>query len=143
MAWITTLIKTSLLARKSSFSFHPWSFFQSQLRKSPKKSLDWTKIGSWARHMASADRHFPSVDWHSLEAWPRNALIEIKWIHFDFLGIRTQPNSYLIQSSLFFKHPTSKNREETLEIGAFFFWLLCSPYVKDVLEALALRISFP
>ena len=110
MAWITTLIKTSLLARKNSFSFHPWSFFKSQLRKSPKKSLDWTKIGNWARHMASANRHFPSANLQNFETRPKNVLIKIKCIHFEFLRIRTQPNSYLIQSNLFFKHLTSINR---------------------------------
>ena len=85
--------------------------------------------------MASANQHYPSVDWHSFEARPKNVLIKIKRIHFKFLGIRMQPNLYLIQSSLFLKHQTSKNRELKSEIRTFFLTSLFS-YDKEVLEAL-------
>ena len=47
--------------------------------------------------MASADRHFPSVDWHNfnwhnLEAQPENALIKLKTHMFRIFG-----NKHVIQ----------------------------------------------
>ena len=46
-----------------------------------------------------------SADWHRLEAQPENPLIKIKHIYFEFFGITTQSNSYMILFNLFFKHP--------------------------------------
>ena len=50
----------------------------------------------------------------------RNLLINIKPILFDFLGIITYSNSYMILFSLFFKHPPSINKGKRSEIRAFF-----------------------
>ena len=50
--------------------------------------------------------HSWSADWPKCSARPRNVLIEIKPIFFNFLEIRMCSNSYLISFSLFFKHPT-------------------------------------
>ena len=38
--------------------------------------------------------HFSSADWHKQGPWPEGTWIEIKYILFDFLEIRTYPNSY-------------------------------------------------
>ena len=89
----------------------------SRLRKSLKESPNRTKVGnrhSWSadQHMASVDRHFPSAYWHSFEARPRNILMKIKHIHFDFLEIRIWPNSHLIQSSLYFKWGTKIRNQD-------------------------------
>ena len=92
-------------------------FFQSEIGTPWKKFLESPLLESanrhyWSvdRHMASANQHFPSADWHNFKAWPRNIMIKIKHIHFEFLGIIIRPNSYLIQASLFSKHQTSINR---------------------------------
>ena len=95
-------------------------------KKESKLNQNW-KRGS-ARERANhtlgvpiSTRHFPSADWHNFEAQPGNALINLKHIYFKFFEIRTQPNSYLIPFSLFFKHQTSINRGKKSEIGAFLF----------------------
>ena len=107
------------------------SRYNFQLKKPLKKSPDWTKREEWAWHLRVPIgtlrvpiRHFPSVDWHNFEARPRNHQIKPKHIHFDFLGIKIWPNSYLIKPNLFFKHQASINRELKLEIRTAFFWLL-------------------
>ena len=65
-------------------------------------------------------------------------LIKIEPIFFDFLEIRTHSNSYLILVNI----PTSINRGNKSELKALFFGIFNSPYVKDVLEAFVLGISF-
>ena len=108
---------------------------------------------SWSadRDMASADRHFPSVDWPKYLARSRNLLIKKKPIFFEFLEISTRSNSYMILFSLFFMHPKLYKLGGDLPTFstlfwplflALLFWLLRSPYIKDVLEALTLRTFF-
>ena len=62
------------------------------------------------RHSCNADRHFPSTNWHKLEARPEDSWIEINLTFFDFLEIRTRPNSYLIIQLIFRGILTSINR---------------------------------
>ena len=52
----------------------------------------------------SVDLHFSSVDWHKSEAWHEEFWIEINLTFFDFLEIRTRPNSYYDHSANFSKH---------------------------------------
>ena len=79
-----------------------------------------------------------SASWPKFVAQPGDFLIKIKPIFFDFLEIRMRSNSYLISFSI----PTSINRGNKSELRALLFGLFNSPYVKDVLEAFALGISF-
>ena len=67
---------------------------------------------SWSadRHMKSADRQSLSADWPKLLARPLDSWIEINLTLFDFLEIRTRPNSYLIIQLIFLSIPTSINR---------------------------------
>ena len=110
---------------------------------------------SWSadRHMKSADRQSLSADWPKLLARPLDSWIEINLTLFDFLEIRTRPNSYLIIQLIFLSIPTSINRGCLSKFNTIFhaFWpplflallfFLILPYVKDILEALALGISF-
>ena len=112
------------------------------------------------QHSWSADRHSPSADWHKFEARPKDPLIEIKLIFFDFLEIRTRSNSYLIIQLIFQSIPTSINsgclsKFRTLSDppSPSSFWqfslefsiplrIFNSPYVKDILKAFSLEISF-
>ena len=91
---------------------------ESKLNQNWKWSSAHERAKSADRHMASANWYFPSADWHNSKAQPGNPLIQLEHIYFEFLGIRTQSNSYLISFSLFFKHPTSINRGKKLEIRA-------------------------
>ena len=74
----------------------------------PKRAI-WH---SWSadRHMKSADRQSLSADWPKLLARPLDSWIEINLTLFDFLEIRTRPNSYLIIQLIFLSIPTSINR---------------------------------
>ena len=78
-------------------------------QKNESKSKQNWKGGSAPKrawwHSWSADRHFLSADWPKCLARPRNLLIKIKSIFFEFLEIKMRFNSYLILFSLFFKHP--------------------------------------
>ena len=78
----------------------------------PKRAIWHSWSADW--HMASADRYFPSVDWPKFSAKPRDFLIEIKPIFFNFLEIRMCSNSYMISFSI----PNSINRRNKSEIEA-------------------------
>ena len=93
-------------------------------------------------HSWSVDQHMASADWPKCLARPVSFLIKIKPIFFDFLEIRHVPFRIWSNLAYFLSTPTSINRGKRSELRALLFWLLCSPYVKDVLEAFALRTSF-
>ena len=106
------------------------------------------------RHSCSANQHSPSPDWHKLEVRLEDSWIEINLTLFDFLEMRTHPNSYLILQLIFQSILTSINRGCLSKFRGLFlrfltppppsYWIfsLKSPYIKDVLEAFTLGISF-
>ena len=65
--------------------------------KIPKKESKLNQNWELGSALERANWHSWSADWHNFEARPRNALFEIKHVYFEFLGIRMQPNSYLIR----------------------------------------------
>ena len=72
------------------------------------------------QHFWSADQHFPSANWPKHSAWPRDPLIEIEPIVFDFLEIRTCSNSYPISFSLLLKNPNLyKQRKKKIIIRGY------------------------
>ena len=101
----------------------------------------------------SAKRHFQSDKWQTLGFWPDDIRVMLKHILFDFLAIRTRPDLYFDHLSYFFKSPSLRKQRLDLKIQDIFshpqisplsnspFWYFPS-YVKEVLKALILRISF-
>ena len=77
-----------------------------------------------------------------METQAEDFLIEINLTFFNFLEIWMRPNSYMIIQLIFRSIPTSINRGNKSKLEALLLWLFNSPYVKDVLEAFALGISF-
>ena len=105
------------------------------------------------RHFRSAEQHFPSAEWHTFGPWPEDIGITLKDIIFNFLVIRTRPSSYSDHLSYFFEpsilykqrlglkiqHTFSRSQISPLSDSLFWYFL---SYIKEVLEALVLRIFF-
>ena len=80
----------------------------SNVGSTPKRAIRHSWSANW--HMKSANRHFSNADWPKSLAWLKDSWSEIKLTLFDFLEIRTRPNSYLIIQLIFLSIPTSINR---------------------------------
>ena len=113
-----------------------------RLKNPQKRSPNWTKNSNMGLAPKMAYWHSWSANWPKCSTQPRNFLIVIKLIFFNFLEIRTRSNSYLTHSAYFLSILTSINRGKRSKLGALLLWLLCSPYVKDILKALSLGTSF-
>ena len=89
---------------------------------------------SWGadRHKKCADQHFSSANWHKLEAQPKDSFIEISPTLFNFLEMRTHPNSYLIIQLIFRSIPTSIIRGCLSKFSTLsdppLFWLFSSNF---------------
>ena len=101
------------------------------------------------RQFWSADQHFQSAEWHLLRLWLDGLWVRIKHIIFDFLAEGRVPVRILIVFAYFFdfQHTLLRSqrdafsRSQISHISDPLFWNSLS-YVKEVLEALVLRISF-
>ena len=105
----------------------------------------WVQIGPKLKHELGTQKGHSTLldaDWPKFLGRPKDSLIEIKPIFFNFFEIRTHSNSYLIIQLIFRSIPTSINRGNKSKVGVPLFWLFNSPYVKDILEAFALGTSF-
>ena len=128
---------------------------KSWLKNSQKRIPKWTKMQTREEGLTpkNACRHFSSVDWHKLGPRLESTWIRLKHIIFYFLEIRTRPSSYSDHLANFSNTTASINRGWISKFSTLFHALrfpLFSDsllyyflsYVKDILEALALRISF-
>ena len=64
---------------------------------------------------------FGESKWHIFMARPRDSLIKIRSIFYDFLKIRMRYNSYLIIKLIFQSIPTSINRGNKSKLRTLLF----------------------
>ena len=129
--------------------------------RKPKKGVQNALEHESAISTKSTIRHFQSVEWHLFGLWPNSFWVMIRHILFDFFVERRVLMRILPVVAYFLSIPASINRDWISKFRHSFmlskrhffmlsnfsyfwpplFWNSLS-YVKDVLEALVLRISF-